>query len=80
MVIEKYAEDTGKPLSGVTFLITDGAGNPVGSANGEHTTDANGRITLTGLVPGTTIIAREVRTVKGYNLNGQPQTLSLIHI
>ena len=75
VVIQKYENGTDKPLPGVTFLVTDASGAPVGSANGEHVTDANGRITLTGLTPGMTLIAREVRTVKGYTLNGAPQTI-----
>ena len=73
IVIEKFIDGTNKPLSGVTFFVTDGAGNPIGK--GEYVTDANGRITLTGLVPGTTVIARETKTVKGYTLNGAAQTI-----
>ncbi|MBQ9721344.1 MAG: hypothetical protein IJV64_11725, partial [Oscillospiraceae bacterium] len=73
LVIEKFIDGTNKPLSGVTFFVTDGAGNPIGK--GEYVTDANGRITLTGLVPGTIVIARETKTVKGYTLNGTAQTL-----
>ena len=72
VVIQKYIDGTTKPLAGVTFLLTDGNGNKIG--NGEYKTDANGRITLS--VPsGTTIIARETRTVAGYVLNSTPQTI-----
>ena len=75
VVIQKYVDGTTTPLAGVTFLVTDASGAPVGSANGEHVTDENGRIVLTGLTPGMTLIAREVKTVKGYTLNGNPQTI-----
>ena len=75
LVIQKYAEGTTEPLAGVTFLITDGAGNYVGSADGRHVTDADGRIVLSGLVPGTTLVIREVKTVKGYTLNSEPRTI-----
>lgn len=75
LVIQKYIEGTRKGLAGVTFLITDGAGMPIGGGNGEYVTDANGRITITGLTPGMTIVAREVKTVKGYVLNTTPQTI-----
>ena len=72
VVIQKYIDGTTKPLAGVVFLITDGAGNRIG--NGEYMTDANGRITLS--VPsGTTIITRETKTVAGYVLNTTPQTI-----
>ncbi len=77
LVITKVADNTGKPLAGVTFLITYGNGMPVGGGNGEFTTDANGRIVLTGLAPGTTIVAREIRTVIGYALNPTPQTITI---
>ena len=77
LVITKVADNTGKPLAGVTFLITYGNGMPVGGGNGEYTTDANGRIVLTGLVPGTTIVAKEIRTIKGYALNSEPQTITV---
>ena len=77
LIINKVADNTGMPLSGVTFLITYGNGLPVGGGNGEFTTDANGRIVLTGLAPGTTIVAREIRTVKGYALNPTPQIITI---
>ena len=76
LIITKLADNSGKPLEGVTFLVTYGNGMPVGG-NGEYTTDANGRIILTGLMPGTTIVAREVRTVKGYALNPNPQIITV---
>ena len=75
VIIQKYVDGTTRPLAGVTFLVTDGAGMPVGSANGEHVTDENGRIVLTGLTPGMTLVAKEIRTAKGYVLNGTAQTL-----
>ena len=75
LVVQKYIAGTQKGLAGVTFLITDGAGTPIGGSNGEYVTDANGRITITGLTPGMTVVVREVRTVRGYVLNTQPQTI-----
>ena len=73
-MVQKYIDGTTRPLAGVTFLLTDGNGNPIG--NGEYTTDANGRITLTAPV-GTTIVARETKTVSGYVLNTTPQTITV---
>jgi len=75
LIIQKFIEGTQKGLAGVTFLVTDGSGTPIGGGNGEYVTDANGRITITGLTPGMTLVVREVRTVKGYVLNTQPQTI-----
>ena len=74
VVIQKYIDGTTKPLAGVTFLLTDGNGNKIG--NGEYRTDANGRITLSVPV-GTTIIARETKTVEGYVLDTTPQTITV---
>ncbi|MBP5718403.1 MAG: hypothetical protein J6X53_05430, partial [Abditibacteriota bacterium] len=74
VTIQKLIQGTNKPLAGVVFLVTDGNGAPVGG-NGEYVTDDNGRITITGLTPGMTLVAREIRTVKGYVLNGSPQTI-----
>jgi uncharacterized surface anchored protein len=75
VVIQKYAEGSTVPIAGVTFLVTDSAGNYIGSADGRHITDENGRIVLNGLVPGTTLVIREVKTVKGYTLNSEPKTI-----
>ncbi|MBR4657570.1 MAG: Cys-Gln thioester bond-forming surface protein [Oscillospiraceae bacterium] len=75
LVIQKYIDGTTSPLAGVTFLVTDNTGNYVGSADGRHITDADGRIVLNGLTPGTTLVIREVKTVKGYTLNSEPRTI-----
>ena len=77
LTIYKYEKGTTKPIEGVTFLLTDNNGGPIGGGNGEYTTDANGRIAVSGLEIGTSIVAKEIRTVSGYTLSGTPQTLRL---
>ena len=57
------------------FKVTDGSGAAVGADDGVYYTDQAGEIVLTGLEPGTTVIAREVKTVDGYVLDGTPQDI-----
>ncbi|MBP5717850.1 MAG: hypothetical protein J6X53_02570, partial [Abditibacteriota bacterium] len=77
LVIQKFADGTSRPLPGVTFLLTDADGRNIGGGSGEYTTDANGRLVVDGLEPGTVVVAREVRTVAGYHLNTTPQTIRI---
>ena len=64
-------------MKGVTFLVTDSSGAVVGSSNGEFITDENGRIVIEALTPGTTITAREVKTVDGYVLDSTPKSIQI---
>lgn len=75
LVIEKYIEGTTTPLKGVTFLVTDSSGAVVGRSNGEFITDENGRVVIHDLIPGTTVSAREVKTVDGFVLDGAPKSI-----
>ena len=75
LVIEKYIEGTTAPLKGVTFLVTDSSGAVVGRSNGEFITDENGRIVIHDLTPGTTVTAREVKTVEGFVLDSSPKSI-----
>ena len=75
LVIEKYIEGTTTPLKGVTFLVTDSSGAVVGRSNGEFITDENGRVVINDLIPGTTVTAREVKTVDGFVLDGAPKSI-----
>ena len=75
LVIEKYIEGTTTPLKGVTFLVTDGSGAVVGRSNGEFITDENGRVVIHDLIPGTTVTAREIKTVEGFVLDGAPKSI-----
>ena len=75
LVIEKYIEGTTTPLKGVTFLVTDSSGAVVGRSNGEFITDENGRVVINDLIPGTTVTAREVKTVEGFVLDGTPKSI-----
>ena len=77
LVIEKYIEGTTTPMEGVTFLVTDSSGAVVGSGNGEYITDENGRVVITDLEPGTTVTAREVKTLEGYVLDGTPKSIEI---
>ena len=75
LVIEKYIEGTTTPLKGVTFLVTDSSGAVVGRSNGEFITDENGRVVIHDLIPGTTVTAREVKTVEGFVLDSSPKSI-----
>lgn len=75
LIIDKRDSLTGEPLEGVTFLVTDNSGAVVGQSNGEYITDENGRIVITDLEPGTTITARETKTLEGYVLDGAPKSI-----
>ena len=75
LVIEKYIEGTTTPLKGVTFLVTDSSGAVVGRSNGEFITDENGRVVIHDLEPGTTVTAREVKTVDGFVLDSSPKSI-----
>ena len=76
LVIHKYIEGTeNEPLAGVAFKVVDGSGAAVGTDDGVYYTDKAGEIVLTGLEPGTTVIAREIKTVDGFVLDGTPQDI-----
>ena len=76
LVLQKFIEGTdNEPLAGVEFLVTDSSGAVVGPNNGVYTTGEDGRVVISGLTPGTTITARETRTVDGFVLDGSPQSI-----
>ncbi len=76
LVIHKYIEGTeNEPLSGVAFKVVDGSGAAVGPDDGVYYTDKAGEIVLNGLEPGTTVVAREIKSVDGFVLDGTPQDI-----
>ena len=76
LTIKKYIQGTeNEPLSDVAFKVVDGSGMTVGPDDGVYYTDKAGQIVLTGLEPGMTVKAWEIRTVDGFVLDGTPQDL-----
>ncbi len=76
LIIRKFIEGTeNEPLSGVAFKVVDGSGAAVGPDDGIYYTDHAGEIVLDGIKPGTTVIAREIKTVEGFVLDGTPQDI-----
>ena len=57
--------------------MTDSSGAVVGPSNGEYITDENGRIVINGLEPGTTVTARETKTLEGYVLDTTPKSIQI---
>ena len=76
LIITKLDKTTGEPLYGAVFKVTNSEGTVVGNANGRYTTNRNGIIRLTGLVPDTYVIT-EVSAPDGYTLDGSPQTVKV---
>ena len=78
LIIRKFIEGTeNEPLSGVAFRVVDGAGAAVGPDDGLYYTDKSGEVVLHGIEPGTVVIAREVKTVEGFVLDGTPQDIKI---
>lgn len=64
-----------QPLQGAIFLVTDGAGAPIGENNGRYTSGGDGLVTLTGLTPGQTVVVREEAAPTGYIKDPDPKTI-----
>jgi len=78
LIIRKFIEGTeNEPLSGVAFKVTDGSAAAVGPDDGVYYTDHAGEIVLGGIELGTTVIARVVKTVDGFVLDGTPQDIKI---
>ena len=78
LTIRKYIKGTDRePLKGVCFKVVDGYGKPIGTNNGVYYTTSAGEIVLEDLEPGTTVTAREIATVEGFVLDGEPQTVTI---
>ena len=78
LTIRKYIKGTDyEPLKGVCFKVVDGYGKPIGTNNGVYYTSSAGEIVLEDLEPGTTVTAREISTVEGFVLDGEPQTVTI---
>lgn len=76
LIIQKFIEGTeNEPLSRVCFKVSDGSGAAVGPDDGVYDTDHAGEIVLNGIEPGTTVKAREIKTVDGFVLDGTPQDI-----
>ncbi len=78
LTIRKYIKGTDRePLAGVCFKVTTGDGAAVDSGDGTFYTNSAGEIVIEGLEPGTTVTAREIATVEGFVLGGEPKTVKI---
>ncbi len=78
LILQKRDSVTGQPLPGAEFRITTAAGCEVGldgvigsstlTQNGIFTTDAQGEIRITGLVPGAYVLT-EIKAPEGYTID-----------
>ena len=73
LTLTKKDSVTGKPVPGTEFTVKDGNGNILGS----YTTGADGTATVTGLIPGSTVVVTETKVPSGYVLNSTPQTITI---
>ena len=71
LTLTKKDSVTGKPVPGTEFTVKDGNGTVLG----RYTTGKDGTVTVTGLVPGSTIVVVETKVPSGYVLDTTPQTI-----
>ena len=77
LTVRKYIAGTSTPLQGARFHVTDSHGMNMGPSNGLFITDENGEFVLTDLIPGTSIVAKEIDAPDGYILDSTPQTIRI---
>ena len=73
LTIKKVDSVSGKPVPGTEFVVKDGSGNILARC----ITGKDGTATVTGLVPGSTVVVTETRVPEGYVLNQTPQTITV---
>ncbi|MDR1210139.1 MAG: Cys-Gln thioester bond-forming surface protein [Clostridiales bacterium] len=89
LLVSKVDAETGAPLSGARFRVTDGSGAAAGNSNGvpaqtqfawggsgEYSTDEAGQFLIGGLKPGSYIVS-EIEAPPNYVIDTTPQTVNI---
>ena len=71
LTISKKDAVTGKPVPNTEFTLKDGDGNILG----KYTTGADGTVTVTGLIPNSTVVVVESKVPSNYVLDPMPRTI-----
>ncbi len=71
LTLTKLDAVTGKPIPNTEFTLKDGDGNIIG----RYTTGADGTVTVTGLVPNSTVVVVETKVPSNYVLDPTPRTI-----
>ena len=71
LTLSKKDAVTGKPVPNTEFTLKDGDGNILG----KYTTGADGTVTVTGLIPNSTVVVVESKVPSNYVLDPTPRTI-----
>ena len=71
LTLRKLDAVTGKPVPNTEFTLKDGNGTVLG----RYTTGADGTVTITGLIPNSTVVVVETRVPPNYVLDPTPRTI-----
>ena len=71
LTLTKKDAVTGKPVPNTEFTLKDGDGNILG----RYTTGSDGTVTVTGLVPNSTVVVVESKVPSNYVLDPTPRTI-----
>ncbi len=71
LTLTKKDAVTGKPVPNTEFTLKDGDGNILG----RYTTGSDGTVTVTGLIPNSTVVVVETRVPSNYVLDPTPRTV-----
>ena len=71
LTLRKLDAVTGKPVPNTEFTLKDGNGTVLG----RYTTGADGTVTVTGLIPNSTIVVVETKVPANYVLDPPPRTI-----
>ncbi len=73
LTLTKKDAITGKPVPNTEFILKDGDGNLIG----RYTTGADGTVTVTGLIPNSTVVVVESRVPSNYVLDPTPHVITV---
>ena len=71
LTLRKVDSVTGKPVPNTEFTVKYSDGSLIG----KFTTGKDGTVTVTGLIPGSTVVVTETKVPQGYVLDPTPQTI-----
>ena len=73
LMLSKVDSVTGKPIPNTTFTVKYASGEMIG----RYTTGKDGTVTVSGLLPGSTVVVTEYKVPDTHVLNTTPQTITL---